>query len=128
MSRNFARRKRQWDRECPCAGRIWRVPIAVMRRRRAGTYLVGDLLCYLPIIASEALAHLLLERECDDRPRIYCRHCCKTHREIFIFNASRKLTWRNIIRPLHLVAVTAFECSNSNNTIEHDRTGIIHET
>ncbi|KAJ3816716.1 hypothetical protein F5880DRAFT_1512410 [Lentinula raphanica] len=57
MTQNFVRRKRQWDRQCPCAGRKWMVPIAVTRRRRA-----------------EALAHLLLESQCHDRPRICCRH------------------------------------------------------
>ncbi|KAJ3767167.1 hypothetical protein FB446DRAFT_708027 [Lentinula raphanica] len=55
VTNNFARRKREWDRQCPSSSRRWMPPITVKRRRRA-----------------ETLAHLLLELLCSDRPRIYC--------------------------------------------------------
>ncbi|KAJ3709481.1 hypothetical protein C8R42DRAFT_649362 [Lentinula raphanica] len=45
---NITRRRREWDRDCPCASRRWLVLVPVRRRRRA--------------------AHLLLEIECYDRP------------------------------------------------------------
>ncbi|KAJ3710522.1 DDE superfamily endonuclease-domain-containing protein [Lentinula raphanica] len=35
MTNNFARRQKQWDRQCPCSNRDWMPPIAVRRRRRA---------------------------------------------------------------------------------------------
>ncbi|KAJ3765768.1 hypothetical protein FB446DRAFT_709195 [Lentinula raphanica] len=55
MMNNIARRRREWDRNCPCPTRRWLVFVAVARRRRA-----------------EALAHLILERLCLDRPQTYC--------------------------------------------------------
>ncbi|KAJ3839863.1 hypothetical protein F5878DRAFT_640831 [Lentinula raphanica] len=52
MSKNFARRQKQWDRQCPCSNRDWKPPIAVRRRRRAdagtsstGTEVLRQALC-----------------------------------------------------------------------------------
>ncbi|KAJ3764605.1 hypothetical protein FB446DRAFT_795959 [Lentinula raphanica] len=90
MTSNFARRKRQWDRQCPCPSRRWKDPIAVPRRRRA-----------------ESLAHLLLELKCDDRPRNYCSHCRKIHCEVFTFTTNRSFTWKRVIRPLLAIAARA---------------------
>ncbi|KAJ3765403.1 hypothetical protein FB446DRAFT_709490 [Lentinula raphanica] len=36
MSKNFVRRKREWNRQCPSSDRRWMMPVAVKRRRRAG--------------------------------------------------------------------------------------------
>ncbi|KAJ3876915.1 hypothetical protein F5051DRAFT_429410 [Lentinula edodes] len=57
MTKNFNRRKEEWDKNCPHAGRIWFPPVRVDNRRRA-----------------ESLAHLLLEMECVDRPHVYCQN------------------------------------------------------
>ncbi|KAJ3713917.1 hypothetical protein F5878DRAFT_645900 [Lentinula raphanica] len=80
MSKNFARRRAEWNRECPCPNRVWMRPVAVKRRRRA-----------------EALAHILLELACFDRPYDYCPHCRKTHREVFIFNGNQANVWNSIV-------------------------------
>ncbi|KAJ3817569.1 hypothetical protein EV361DRAFT_871176 [Lentinula raphanica] len=90
MSRNFVRRKKEWNRQCSSSDRIWMLPIAVPRRRRA-----------------ESLAHLLLELCCSDRPRIYCPRCRKTHMEVFEFSADWRFTWRNTVRPLLVRAARA---------------------
>ncbi|KAJ3766949.1 hypothetical protein FB446DRAFT_708213 [Lentinula raphanica] len=87
MSNNFARRKREWDRQCPSSSRRWMPPIMVKRRRRA-----------------ETLAHLLLELWCSDRPRIFCSRCRKIHVEIFTFPAKRSIVWKTIIYPLLVMA------------------------
>ncbi|KAJ3713705.1 hypothetical protein C8R42DRAFT_646952 [Lentinula raphanica] len=49
------------------------------------------------IVASEALAHILLELACFDRPYDYCPHCRKTHREVFIFNGNQANVWNSIV-------------------------------
>ncbi|KAJ3724767.1 hypothetical protein C8R42DRAFT_640692 [Lentinula raphanica] len=36
MTKNFAQRRAQWDKQCPSSTRRWLTPIAVKRRRRAG--------------------------------------------------------------------------------------------
>ncbi|KAJ3818645.1 hypothetical protein F5880DRAFT_1682578 [Lentinula raphanica] len=41
MSNNFARRKREWDRQCPSSSRRWMPPIRVKRRRRAGNFTIS---------------------------------------------------------------------------------------
>ncbi|KAJ3751713.1 hypothetical protein EV360DRAFT_75981, partial [Lentinula raphanica] len=87
MARDFARRRKQWNKQCPFVGRIWMTPIVVSRRRRA-----------------ESLAHLLLELNCSDRPRLYCSQCRKTHTEIFRFSANWSFDWKTIIEPLLLRA------------------------
>ncbi|KAJ3875406.1 glycosyl hydrolase family 76-domain-containing protein [Lentinula edodes] len=77
MSNNFVRRQEEWDKDCPSPWRIWLPPIQVANRRRA-----------------ETLAHLLLEMECVDRPRIYCQNCRPTsaHRKIrFLWTFARRL-------------------------------------
>ncbi|KAJ3829002.1 hypothetical protein F5880DRAFT_1657692 [Lentinula raphanica] len=56
MTSNFARRRREWDRQCPCPTRIWMDTLPVAHRRRA-----------------ESLAHLLIEGICTDRPRKHCK-------------------------------------------------------
>ncbi|KAJ3821424.1 kinase-like domain-containing protein, partial [Lentinula raphanica] len=84
MTKNVARRRREWDRNCPCLTRRWLVFFAVPRRRRA-----------------EALAHLLLEQRCHDRPQIYCR---KVHREVFVFNGPWWFVRATIIRPVFALA------------------------
>ncbi|KAJ3718215.1 hypothetical protein C8R42DRAFT_723585 [Lentinula raphanica] len=99
MSNNFRRRKAEWNRQCPCPNRVWMKPIAVRRRRRA-----------------EALAHLMLEIACLDRPFIYCPNCTflisprsarrhfrqgrKVHREIFVFNGNAGSVWNSVVGPL----------------------------
>ncbi|KAJ3769219.1 hypothetical protein FB446DRAFT_791607 [Lentinula raphanica] len=111
MSKNFARRRAEWNRECPCPNRVWMRPIAVKRRRRA-----------------EALAHILLELACFDRPYDYCPHCTyttsprlarrhfsqgrKTHREVFIFNGNQANVWNSIVGPLITSIVKAGMDSN----------------
>ncbi|KAJ3771804.1 hypothetical protein FB446DRAFT_704364 [Lentinula raphanica] len=80
MSNDIGRRRREWDRNCPCPTRRWLVVVAVARRRRA-----------------ETLAHLLLERHCYDRPRIHCPRCRKTHREVFTFNGHWSIVLATII-------------------------------
>ncbi|KAJ3817642.1 FACT complex subunit SPT16 N-terminal lobe domain-containing protein, partial [Lentinula raphanica] len=92
MTKDFGRRKAEWDKQCPSTKRRWMAPIAVTRRRRA-----------------EALAHLLLELECSDRPRIRCLHCRKKHTEIFVFAPKRATAWRDIVKPLLLKAALALE-------------------
>ncbi|KAJ3709536.1 hypothetical protein C8R42DRAFT_730024 [Lentinula raphanica] len=82
MSKNFARRRAEWNRECPCPNRVWMRPIAVKRRRRA-----------------EALAHILLELACFDPRRHFCQGR-KTHREVFIFNGNQANVWNSIVGPL----------------------------
>ncbi|KAJ3767794.1 hypothetical protein FB446DRAFT_792882 [Lentinula raphanica] len=95
MTKNFARRRAEWDRQCPCLNREWKKPIAVRRRRRA-----------------EALAHLLLELACFDRPYIHCPTCGKTHREIFLFNGNQANVWRSVVSPLLAIAANAGMGSN----------------
>ncbi|KAJ3963287.1 hypothetical protein EV361DRAFT_957258 [Lentinula raphanica] len=90
MARNFARRKAEWNRQCPYPKRRWMHPIWVARRRRA-----------------ESLAHILLELVCIDRPREFCHHCWKTHFEKFVFHANRSFAWKKIIRPRLLRAARA---------------------
>ncbi|KAJ3870957.1 hypothetical protein F5051DRAFT_434241 [Lentinula edodes] len=60
MSKDFVRRRRDWDKQCPCPNRMWFSPVPVANRRRA-----------------ESLAHIQLELECIDRPRRYCRSCAR---------------------------------------------------
>ncbi|KAJ3872471.1 hypothetical protein F5051DRAFT_507096 [Lentinula edodes] len=90
MSNHYQRRKTEWERQCPCANRIWLPPIRVSWRRR-----------------SESLAHLSLELECFDRPHIYCAHCRKNHIEKFIFIGSWYSVWRTVIRPTLVRAAVA---------------------
>ncbi|KAJ4468450.1 hypothetical protein C8J55DRAFT_492448 [Lentinula edodes] len=72
LTNNFVRRQEEWNRSCPCPWRTWLLPIRVANRRRA-----------------EALAHLLLEMECLDRPRTYCRcfhsATCTTYRPTYAY-------------------------------------------
>ncbi|KAJ3911350.1 hypothetical protein F5877DRAFT_73254, partial [Lentinula edodes] len=75
LTNNFVRRQEEWNKGCPCPWRIWLLPIRVANRRRA-----------------EALAHLLLEMECLDRPRTYCRCCRRTHIEKFVFSGDWPLS------------------------------------
>ncbi|KAJ3967700.1 hypothetical protein EV361DRAFT_871425 [Lentinula raphanica] len=79
MTHNFARRKRQWDRQCPCPSRRWKDPIAVPRRRRAGRV---------------TIALILLRGR-------------KIHCEVFTFTTNRTFTWKRIIRPLLFEAAKA---------------------
>ncbi|KAJ3715554.1 hypothetical protein C8R42DRAFT_645924 [Lentinula raphanica] len=81
---NITRRRREWDRDCPCASRRWLVLVPVRRRRRA--------------------AHLLLEIECYDRPRIFCPRCRKIHREVFLFRGHWSIVQATIIRPVLALA------------------------
>ncbi|KAJ3765780.1 hypothetical protein EV361DRAFT_957126 [Lentinula raphanica] len=37
MTNNFARRQREWNRQCPSSSRVWMPPIPVKKRRRAGS-------------------------------------------------------------------------------------------
>ncbi|KAJ3893560.1 hypothetical protein GG344DRAFT_63688 [Lentinula edodes] len=60
MSKDFVRRRRDWDKQCPCPNRMWFSPVPVANRRRA-----------------ESLAHIQLELECTDRPRRYCQSCAR---------------------------------------------------
>ncbi|KAJ3817491.1 hypothetical protein F5880DRAFT_1511734 [Lentinula raphanica] len=83
MTKDFVRRKAEWDRRCPSSNRKWMPPIPVARRRRA-----------------ESLAHLLLELWCTSRPRTYCLHCRKTHVEIFVFSSESSVAWEEIVYPL----------------------------
>ncbi|KAJ3753896.1 hypothetical protein EV360DRAFT_74144 [Lentinula raphanica] len=85
MTKNFAQRRAQWDRQCPSPTRRWFPPIAVKRRRRA-----------------ESLAHLLLEYHCADRPKIRCAHCQKKHAEVFVFAGNGSLAWNDVVYPLLL--------------------------
>ncbi|KAJ3975719.1 hypothetical protein EV361DRAFT_887327 [Lentinula raphanica] len=91
MTNDINRRKVEWDRRCPSPTRIWMPPIIVRRRRRA-----------------EALAHLLLELRCFDRPRVRCFRCRRVHVEIFSFSAERSFVWRKIVLPLLLMASRTF--------------------
>ncbi|KAJ3855424.1 hypothetical protein EV368DRAFT_62434 [Lentinula lateritia] len=36
MSKDFVRRRRDWDKQCPCPNRMWFSPVPVANRRRAG--------------------------------------------------------------------------------------------
>ncbi|KAJ3838271.1 hypothetical protein F5878DRAFT_661341 [Lentinula raphanica] len=93
MSKNFVRRKREWNRQCPSSDRRWMMPVAVKRRRRA-----------------ESLVHLLLEFWSSDRPRTRCTQCQQTHMEIFEFNefnADSRLVWESIVHSLLVKASTA---------------------
>ncbi|KAJ3753324.1 hypothetical protein EV360DRAFT_74600 [Lentinula raphanica] len=90
MAKNFARRKREWDKECPSSNQRWMPPIVVQSRRR-----------------SESLVHLLLESWSADRPRLYCPHCRRRHVEVFEFPENRRFAWRNIVRPLLVRAARA---------------------
>ncbi|KAJ3848188.1 hypothetical protein EV368DRAFT_68487 [Lentinula lateritia] len=75
LTNNFVRRQEEWNKGCPCPWRIWLLPIRVANRWRA-----------------EALAHLLLEMECLDRLRTYCRCCRRTHIEKFVFSGDWPLS------------------------------------
>ncbi|KAH7881580.1 uncharacterized protein C8R40DRAFT_1164989 [Lentinula edodes] len=90
MLKNFIRRQEEWDRDCPDGWRIWLPPIRVANRRRA-----------------EAVAHLLLEMACIDRPRVYCYHCQRTHTEQFLFSGSWPVVWTTIVYPIILRAAVA---------------------
>ncbi|KAJ3730391.1 hypothetical protein C8R42DRAFT_637153 [Lentinula raphanica] len=90
MSRDFERRKREWDQQCPCDDRVWMVPIATTRRRRA-----------------ESLAHLSLELECSERPKYYCSNCRRKHVEVFAFSDDWFYDWVTIIRPILVRSSTA---------------------
>ncbi|KAJ3767360.1 hypothetical protein FB446DRAFT_793263 [Lentinula raphanica] len=83
MTKNFAQRRAQWDKQCPSSTRRWMPPIAVKSRRRA-----------------EALAHLSLEFHCADRPKIRCGHCRKKHVEVFVFAGNGSVVWNNLVYPL----------------------------
>ncbi|KAJ3720650.1 hypothetical protein C8R42DRAFT_643035 [Lentinula raphanica] len=88
MSNNFARRRREWDRQCPCPTRIWMEPLPVAKRRRA-----------------ESLAHLLIEGICTDRPRKHCAKCRRHHQEIFSFRVADNsvdtlAVWEDLVYPL----------------------------
>ncbi|KAJ3898436.1 hypothetical protein F5879DRAFT_927058 [Lentinula edodes] len=86
MSNNFVRRQEEWDKDCPSPWRIWLPPIQVANRRRA-----------------ETLAHLLLEMECVDRPRIYCQNWLLFREESSRYAAEQALNGR-IIRCTKLQA------------------------
>ncbi|KAJ3884841.1 hypothetical protein GG344DRAFT_71031 [Lentinula edodes] len=58
MTKDFHRRRAEWDNQCPFPGRIWMAPVPTMTRRRA-----------------ESIAHLALEDSCLDRPRLWCNNC-----------------------------------------------------
>ncbi|KAJ3968529.1 hypothetical protein EV361DRAFT_412887 [Lentinula raphanica] len=90
MTRNFVRRKKEWDKQCPSSDRRWMLPMVVPRRRRA-----------------ESQAHLLLELSCSDRPRIYCPRCRRTHVEVFEFSGNWRFAWSFIVRPLLVRAARA---------------------
>ncbi|KAJ3849748.1 hypothetical protein EV368DRAFT_67186 [Lentinula lateritia] len=55
MTKNFERRQREWDRNCPCLNRIWFKPVPAANRRRA-----------------ESVAHILLEIQLPGA----CREIC----------------------------------------------------
>ncbi|KAJ3753284.1 hypothetical protein EV360DRAFT_87930 [Lentinula raphanica] len=88
MARDFERRRKEWDQQCPCEDRIRMNPIATTRRRRA-----------------ESLAHLSLELECSDRPKDYCGHCRRKHVEIFLFSDDWVYDWMNIAHDARTVFV-----------------------
>ncbi|KAJ3715664.1 hypothetical protein C8R42DRAFT_638932 [Lentinula raphanica] len=90
MSRDFERRKKEWDQWCPCEDRVWMDPIATTRRRRA-----------------ESLAHLSLELECSQRPKDYCNNCRRKHIEIFLFSDDWVSDWLTIVRPVLVRSSTA---------------------
>ncbi|KAJ3874539.1 hypothetical protein F5051DRAFT_431274 [Lentinula edodes] len=58
MTKDFDRRRAQWDNQCPFPGRIWMAPVPTMTRRRA-----------------KSIAHLALEDSCLDRLRLWCNNC-----------------------------------------------------
>ncbi|KAJ3850679.1 hypothetical protein EV368DRAFT_66378 [Lentinula lateritia] len=37
MTIDYDRRKAEWDRQCPCPGRVWLPPMQVLRRRKSGS-------------------------------------------------------------------------------------------
>ncbi|KAH7869965.1 uncharacterized protein C8R40DRAFT_1176078 [Lentinula edodes] len=84
MSKDFIRRREEWDRDCPDSWRIWLPPIRVANRRRA-----------------ESLAHLLLEMACIDRPRQ------RKHIEQFVFSENLPIVWSTIVEPILLWAAVA---------------------
>ncbi|KAJ3925493.1 MAG: hypothetical protein NXY57DRAFT_1044056 [Lentinula lateritia] len=90
MSNNVIRRREEWDRDCPDVWRVWLPPIWVANRRKA-----------------EALAHLLLEMACIDRPRVYCQCCQRTHTELFIFCGPWPIVWITTIYPILVRAAAA---------------------
>ncbi|KAJ3964539.1 hypothetical protein EV361DRAFT_873926 [Lentinula raphanica] len=100
MTNDFDRRRAEWDRQCPSSTRIWLPPVAVKRRRRA-----------------ECLAHLLLEIDCADRPKVYCFQSQtiyqgrKIHVEVFRFTSNRSIVWTTIVHPLLLKAAGAIKHS-----------------
>ncbi|KAJ4497388.1 hypothetical protein C8R41DRAFT_865463 [Lentinula lateritia] len=55
MMKNFERRQREWDRNCPCLDRIWFKPILAANRRRA-----------------ESVVHILLEIQLSGTRREIC--------------------------------------------------------
>ncbi|KAJ3920644.1 hypothetical protein F5877DRAFT_65607 [Lentinula edodes] len=90
MTNDFVRRQEEWDKDCPCPWRIWLPPIRVANRRRA-----------------ETLAHLLLEMECLDRPRIYCQSCQRVHIEKFVFPGPWNVVWNITVHPIFLRAAVS---------------------
>ncbi|KAH7876261.1 uncharacterized protein C8R40DRAFT_124014 [Lentinula edodes] len=83
MTNNFMRRRREWDRQCPSAHRIWMPPIKVQYRRRA-----------------ETLGHLLLEMECTDRPGAFCPSCTYFLEPIYLLT-SLLARWAQAPRKIH---------------------------
>lgn len=81
---DFIRRQRQWNQDCPDPSRLWLPPVRVSNRRRAGEFYILRLSVH-PIRVPEALAHLMLETACTDRPRAYCYLCTLPHYFIFSF-------------------------------------------
>ncbi|KAJ4466715.1 hypothetical protein C8R41DRAFT_871550 [Lentinula lateritia] len=89
-TKDFNRRREEWDRDCPDVWRIWLPPIWVAKRRRA-----------------ESLAHLMLEMVCIDRPHAYCESCQRKHIEKFIFSEPWPIVWSTIVLPILLRAAIA---------------------
>ncbi|KAJ4466776.1 hypothetical protein C8R41DRAFT_871519 [Lentinula lateritia] len=90
MTKDFDRRRAEWDNQCPFPGRIWMAPVPTMTRRRA-----------------ESLAHLALENSCLDRPRVWCNNCGRQHVEFFVFTGNPGQVWPTIISPILANAAVA---------------------
>ncbi|KAE9394033.1 hypothetical protein BT96DRAFT_998861 [Gymnopus androsaceus JB14] len=80
---NPCQRKRQWNTDCYNPLRVWYDPIPCPNSHRA-----------------EAIAHILLEMRCLDRPKRACLTCGKRHREKFTFNGTRQEILRRVRRVL----------------------------